>query len=106
MHTINRIIVKSSVTFYSEAWKHRNEVRYKPELYKEFVKSWYRNVCEMVEKDNRPEVTRFVKRQELDLNNCDSAYIVEWIKKVMHMRKKAKKEVLSNIRQYFELMQS
>ena len=57
----------------------------------------------MVERDNLPEVLRFVRIQQLDLKRCDSAYIVVWIKSVMQMRKKAKTEVLRDIRQYFDL---
>ena len=100
MHTINKIIVKSSVMFYSEAWRHRNEMKHKPEAYKEFVKLWYSNVREMIERDNRPEVLRYARMQELDLDRCDSAYIVMWIKTILKMRKKAKKVVLQDIRQF------
>ena len=70
MHAINKIIMKSSVTFYSEVWRHRNEVKYKSESYKEFVKSWYSNVRYMVERDNRPEVLRFVRMEQLDLEDA------------------------------------
>ena len=58
----------------------------------------------MVVHDNHPEVTRFVKMQELDLEKCDTACILEWIKRVMAIRRKAKIEVLSNIRQYFNVI--
>ena len=47
-----------------------------------------------------------INRQKLDIHKCDTDYIVDWIKRVIHMRKKAKKEVLSNIRQYFEVVQN
>ena len=34
---INKILVRNSVTFYSEAWKKRNEVIHDPEKYKSFI---------------------------------------------------------------------
>ena len=34
---INKILVRNSVTFYSEAWKKRNEVMHDPEKYKLFI---------------------------------------------------------------------
>ena len=31
MHSINKIVIKQSVIFYAEAWKHRNEIKHDPE---------------------------------------------------------------------------
>ena len=45
---INKILVRNSVTFYSEAWKKRNEVIYDPEKYKSFVCNWYKNIKDMI----------------------------------------------------------
>ena len=39
MHTLNKIIVKHSIKFYSKAWNHRNEVKHNPHKYKEFVRN-------------------------------------------------------------------
>jgi len=52
MHTLNKLIIKQSVTFYLEAWRHK---------YREFVDNWYKNVKEMIEKDNCPEVLKYMR---------------------------------------------
>ena len=30
IHTLNKLIIKQSITFYSEVWRYRNEVRHDP----------------------------------------------------------------------------
>ena len=52
---------------YSEAWRHRNEIRHDPVKYKEFVCDWYNKVNEMIKGDNRPEVLKYTRIQALDL---------------------------------------
>ena len=37
MHEVNKLIVKYSIIFYSEAWRHRNEIKHDSNKYKEFV---------------------------------------------------------------------
>ena len=44
MRKVNKIIVKTSVLFYSKAWTHRNEMLYNPEKYKEYVVKWHNNI--------------------------------------------------------------
>ena len=61
LHSVNKLIVKRSVIFYLEAWKHRNEVRHNPKKYKEFIHKWNHNVKEKIENDNRPEVRKYVR---------------------------------------------
>ena len=75
MHTINKMIIKHSVKFYSEAWRHRNEIRHDPVKYKEFIIKWYHNVNEMIKEDNRPEVLKYARMQQLDLDQTEVAYI-------------------------------
>ena len=53
---INKILVRNSVTFYSEAWKKRNEVMHDLEKYKSFVCNWYKNVKDMIVRENRPKM--------------------------------------------------
>ena len=86
MHTINKMIIKHSVKFYSEAWRHRNKIRHDPVKYKEFIIKWYHNVNEMIKEDNRPEVLKYARMQQLDLDQTEVAYIRQWIIGVMNMR--------------------
>ena len=75
MYTVNKVIIKKSVTFYSEVQKYRCEVQHNPSKYKEFVYNWYKNVKEMVENENRPEVKKYVRMQEINLEQYDIAYV-------------------------------
>ena len=103
MHTLNKIIVNHSVKFYSKAWKNRNKVRHNPIKYKEFVKDWYQKVVEMVENDNRPELNKYVRMQQIDVNQCNAAYVILWIREVFKLRKKTTKEVVNDIRRYMRV---
>jgi len=101
IHLLNKIIIKQSVLFYAEAWKHRNEVLHHPETYRSYVIEWYNKVVESIENDNRPEMRKYLQAQKLEVENCDSAYIRHWILSTNEMRKKTKVEVINDIRQYF-----
>ena len=57
---INKIIIKQSVLFYAKAWKHRNEVMHDPAKYCLFVIDWYKNVVESIERDNKPEMHKYL----------------------------------------------
>ena len=58
----------------------------------------------MVHNDNRPELTKYVRMQQIDVDQCDTAYILTWIKGVFNLRKKAKKETVNNIRRYIRVV--
>ena len=75
IHLLNKIIIKQSVLFYAEAWKHRNEVLHHPETYRSYVIEWYNKVVESIENDNRLEMCKYLRAQKLEVENCDSAYI-------------------------------
>ena len=55
----------------------------------------------MVGSENRPEVIKYVRMQEINLEQCDVAYIQQWIMGVMNMRKIAVEEIRNDIRRYF-----
>ena len=97
MHVLNKIIMKHSVRFYSEAWTHRNEVRHEPAKYKEFVIRWYENVKNMGENDDKSDIRRYVQAQEIDIERCDSAHIRQWIIDLLKIRRIAKTEIRNNI---------
>ena len=88
---LNKIIMKHSMKFYSQVWKNRNEVKHDPIKYKEFVRNWYNKVIEIVQNNNRPELSRYVWMQEINVDQYDTAYVVTWIKGVLEMKKKTKK---------------
>ena len=103
MHSINKIVIKQSVIFYAEAWKHRNEIKHDPEKCRPFVIDWYNKVVELIENDNRPEMNKYLRAQRLNVQACDNACIRQWIISSMDMRKKAKKERTIDIRRFFSM---
>ena len=72
---INKIIVKQSVLFYAEAWKNRNDIMHNQDNYRTFVIDWYNKVVALIERDNRPEMLKYLRAQRLNVDRCDSAYI-------------------------------
>ena len=104
MHTLNKIIVKHSVRFYSQAWKHRNEAKHDPSKFKEFVCEWCEKVADMVKDDNKPELSKYARTQEINAENCYAAHVVSWIKGTLEFKKKAKREAANDIRGYFPVV--
>ena len=103
MHTLNKLILKQSITFYLEAQRHRNEVRHDPGKYREFIHNQYKNVKEMIEKDNRPEVLKNIRMQELNLEQYNVTYVQQWIVGILNMRRIAIEEKSNDIRRYLTM---
>ena len=66
MHSTNKIIIKTSVKFYSEVWKHRNKVKHDTEKFNEFAMKWLKNAREIIANDNRPEMLQCVRMNQLN----------------------------------------
>ena len=98
---INKVIVKQSITFYSKAWVHRNEIIYDNRKYHEHMIEWYRRIVEEVEKGNKPSLRWYVTMQKLDIEKSDTSYIRLWNETTVKMMKQAKRENVNDIRNYF-----
>ena len=90
---INKIIVKQSNLFYSQVWQHRNDMSYNPQKCKEHVKMWHENVVQKVENSDKPEIKRWVRMQQLDLERCDSGHMQHWNIQTMYILSKARSEI-------------
>ena len=105
MHTINKVIIKQSVIFYAKAWRHRNEILHDPNFNKEYTIKWYneefKRVVEIVVEGNKPEMVKYAKANELNIEQCSTSYIRHWILSLRDMWKKAKSERINDIRLYF-----
>ena len=101
MIEVNKIIVRNSVRFYSAAWKQRNDTLHSPENYKMFVTNWYENIIDLINRENRPEMKRYLRQQEIDVQRCDVSYIRHWILGALKMRKITREEKVNDIRRYF-----
>ena len=58
LNLLNKVIVRKSVLFYAEAWRHRNEVLHEPLKYKSFVIEWHKNIDDLINRENRPEMKK------------------------------------------------
>ena len=77
---------------------------YDPDKYKSFVIKWYKNVKDMIMRENRNEIKRYVRTQDLNVETCDAPYIRSWILGTLKMRKITKEETVNNIRRYFTIV--
>ena len=46
-----------------------------PDKYKSFVIEWYKNVKDMIMRENRNEIKRYVRTQDLNIKTCNTPYI-------------------------------
>ena len=103
MKEVNREIVKSSVWYYSKAWKNRNDMLHDKDKYREHVIEWHKRLVETIEKGNKPSMRRYIRMQRLDLEKSDTGYIRLWNMTTSNMMKNAKEELLNDIRNYFQI---
>ena len=101
MKKINKILVKCSVTFYSKAWKHRNNIMHNIEAYRQFVIQWHKNVIDLIEKSAKPDMRRYLRTYEINAEKCTNSYIRTWNMKAMAMYKKVQNEESRDIRLFF-----
>ena len=102
MKRMNKMVVKKCVVFYSKLWKQRNDVFHDKYNYHKFVIDWHENLKEKIESENRPEMIKHVRKQEIDVEKCDSSYIRLWNVTTWKMMKNTVKEKTNYIRNYFK----
>ena len=100
MHLANKILVKNSVKFCAEAQNNRNKVFYNPENYKVFFIKWHEQVGEMILRENRDEMKRYLQAQGISTERCDASHIRGWIQDALDMQKRVKEGRVNNIRRY------
>ena len=105
MHEINEILVRNRVLYYLDAQKQRINGLYDPKYYKSYVVEWHKNIKNMIEQDNRPELNHYVQNQEINIKRRDASCIKIWILGVLKMRKLTKETKENNTRRYFKSVQ-
>ena len=75
---------------------------HKPEVYRQFVIDQYKRIKNMIEQGNKPEMRKNLRNYEIVVENFYKAYIRKQNMDTQAMCKKAEKEVLQDIRMYFE----
>ena len=67
---------------------------------------WYNRIIQDIESRNRPEMKKYLQAQCLNLENCSSSYIKKWNITTIDIMKRTKKEVVSDIRNFFAFRSS
>ena len=101
---LNRIIVKSSVIFYSRVWIHRNEIMHDTSKYREYVIEWYKRLVQKIETGNKLSMRRYIRMQKIDVDKYKTGYIKLWNESTTKMMKEAKEEKTNDIRNYFAIV--
>lgn len=64
--------------FCSKLQKQRNEVFHNNENYRKFVIDWHEKLKEKIESENCPEMRKYARKQEIDVEKCNNIYIRLW----------------------------
>ena len=78
--------------FYSKEWKQRKEVFHDSEKYRKFVIDWHEKLKEKIESENRPEMIKHVRKQEIDVEKYKNSCIRLWNIATWKMMKNTVKE--------------
>ena len=97
MHEINKIIARHSVKFYSKAWKHRNDIMHDLVKHTSFVIDQYKKIKDLILAENRADMKKYLRAQELDVKKCDTACIRHQNVSTLKKRKVIKEEKVSDI---------
>ena len=87
---------------YSKAWTKRNEIMHNPEVYRQYVIGWNRNIKKMIMNGDKPEMREYLRTYPIEVETCKNSYIRRWNLAARTMYKEANKEVLQDIRMYFQ----
>ena len=74
-----------------------------PDKYRSFVIKQYKKVVESIERDNRPQMYKYLRVQRINVDQCDGVYIRYWILSVMKIKKITEIEKLNDIRRFFTI---
>ena len=103
MKRMDKIFLKQCVMFYSKVWKQRNEVFHDRGNHRKFVIDWHEKLKEKIESENRPEMKKHARKQETDVEKCDSSCIRLWNITMWKMMKSTVKEKTNDTRKYLKI---
>ena len=99
---LNKILVYYSVQFYKDYWKYRNEEYHDPLKQRNRILEWYHKLKNYIERNESRMVNMFIRRHQIEVNNCNTETIKCWIYNAKEVMKKAEKIPKNDIRRYFE----
>ena len=89
MRKLNKLIVKHSVTFYSKAWMHRNEIIQKAEKFKEYDIEWHKNLVDIIIHGTKLDMRKYIRLYPIDVTKCSNSYKRRWNVTACEMCKRA-----------------
>ena len=99
---LNKILVYHSVHHYNECWKHRNEAYHDPIKQRNRMLEWYNKIKNYIERNEPRMVNLYIRKHEINVNECTTDTIRKWILNAKEVMKKAEKLKKNDIRRYFE----
>ena len=97
----NRIIIKLSVEFYHDCWKHRCDKAHDETVQKVRLTDWYRNLFARINAGDLHHLKRYINMRALNLDQTHPTIIEEWIRGALKMEKITKVYSHQDIRNYF-----
>ena len=87
----NKIIVKHCLKYYWICWLDRNEIANNKIIQRDRVIRWYKNERELVINSKYPQVVKYTKDNEINVNNKSNEYIKRWIFILKEIRRQSEK---------------
>ena len=73
--------------------------------YREHVIEWHRRLNKEIERGQKPIMKKYARKQKIDIEKCNTAYIRLSNMSTTNMMKKVADEKVNDIRNYFPLRQ-
>ena len=87
---LNKIVMRHCVMCYKKCWDHRNESYHDETIQRQRVMKWHCKVKEQIETKEPLQVRLFIIRNKIQVEQCRTETIVQWMHNAMKMIKKAK----------------
>ena len=97
-HTCNKVLVKSSVTFYHDYWKRRCVVLHEPQFQIKALKEEVLVIMDEAEKDVIKGLSGYVQIHRLNVNEASLDELLSWVRSARVFKKRAGRNESQNIR--------
>ena len=97
---VNKKLISLCVAYYWKCWEERNEVKFKPDIRRNFVVKWDENQLEQAKMSDSVVVRRYVRECEIQVENRSTDQIQRWLIGLNVVIKRAKAHNLNDMRQH------
>ena len=71
--------------------------------FKSFVIDWHKNIIDLIDRENRPAMKKYLRAQKINADRCDDACIRQWNLSTLKTRKMSEIEKINDIRMFSPL---